>query len=226
MKKVRKEMFSKLKVHYYRIRYWIRYKEKLDDGCTMSFFGINEDAGDYIDVEYNKYLDKVADHTQPNAKSIDELISYLIDRYNAEKIKKDRRSYNRFFLNTRQNSSENIYEIKTTDDVLKWLYESKHNSNRFFEKIALDLSDEIKGTQFKPHFFRLKLANEYSKSNMKCPEVNIEETTKTISMINVPKEVGCDIIVFFGVSEEDIAIKSRRFLKYANALRDSNINIL
>ena len=219
-------MLSKLKVHYYRIRYWIRYKEKLDDGCTMVLFGLNKNVGNDIDVEYNKYLDKIASSSQPNEKSIDELISYLIDKYKAEKYEKDRRSYNRFFLNTRQDSSKSISEIKTTNDVLKWLYDSKIYSKRFFEKIELDLSDEIKRTQFKPHFFRLGFDVENLKLDTRSPEVNIEEITKVISMVNIPEEIRLDIIIYFGVSEKDIAIRSKRFMQYANALRDSTINIL
>ena len=192
----------------------------------MVFFGFNKNVGNDIDVEYNKYLDKIASRSQPNAKSIDELISYLIVKYKAEKYEKDRRSYNMFFLNTRQDSSKSINEIKATNDVLEWFYESKINSKRFFEKIELDLSDEIKRTQFKPHFFRLRLEEDNSKLHTRCPEINIEETTKAISMVSISEEIRNDIIIYFGVSEEDIAIRSKRFMQYANALRDSSINIL
>jgi len=219
-------MLSKLKVHYYRIRYWIRYKEKLDDGCTMGFFGINENVGNDIDVEYNKYLEEIASRSQPNSKSIDELIRYLVDKYKAEKYEKDRRLYNMFFLNTRQDSSKSINEIKTTDDILKWLHKSKTDSREFFKKIELDLTEEIERSQFKPHFFKLKLEGDNSKKYGKYGEINIEEITKSISMKNIPEEIRRDIIVYFGVSDVDISIKSNRFMRYTNALRDSDTNKL
>lgn len=214
-------MLSKLLIHYYRIRYWLRYKEKLDSGATMVYYGFSFMKKDNIEMEYQRYLDKLAEIIQPNPRTIDELLSYLFSKYNAESIEIDERSYNHFYLNTQQAVNQKHIELKTTSDILEWLHYSKKSSKQFITKVNSDLSEEINQSSFNPHFLKLNPVDQVCVTTNLIYEVDIEETSRLISMKNVPDEIRHDIILYFGIDKKDILEKTIRYLRYANALRDS-----
>lgn len=199
-------MFALIKDHYIRLRYRIKYKEKM--GNVMMYYGKSKGAKKE-NLAYKAYLDHMSQSISANDISIDQLIDYLIDRFAAKPYKPDTRTLNQFYLNAVQ--SKNQTNLDSLDGLLEHIHQSDRVFKEFASKINTNLKQDMKDHGFEPHFYRFKIDEGYA-------EIDLEGSTDTLGIKCIDHKIASEIILKYGVSEEDIRTQSIRFIRYARAL--------
>lgn len=157
----------------------------------------------------NKFLCYAAKQIKPCERTVKDLEEYIIEKYNAVPYELSKRQINALKINVVLNHFKKV--LYTCEESKTSLGEG-HLIKQAKEYPAENLGLEFKG---------YKLLKTTSKSNHKEDTiVEIERRSKYFSIENGNREILNDLIIYLGVSKQDIEEKSSRFIQYAHSLKE------
>lgn len=214
------------KIHHH-IVYLFKYKRKF-----KKQYGDNMPWAVVIDIRskrkirrdeerYNVFLERACEIITPNKKTINELVEHLEQKYDAERYEISERDYSLFMINLLHNEYSHLFEENAQNNItIRDLRRFQYINTDKYVKIEHDPLDKIEDLEIKPMYYRLKNINKTDDLNVRYVDIAIDGVTGFFWTSGGSGEIGRDIILFLGVSEEDIERKSEAFQRYAVYLRN------
>lgn len=182
------------------------------DGPTC-IFAANKNTLSY--PEGQTFLKNIKSKLTANCRTVYELEKHLIANYNAVPVCLPKKREELFKANVIMNKFRQVLVLPeplgakpTKRQLLKYL-----QNDTSFEQARNYPSEEL-DLDIKAYILPFSSADE-------CEAVvELEMTSGYISITGAAKEVIDDLIIWYGISEEDIANETQRFAAYAYTLRE------
>lgn len=198
---------------------------------------------EYKHEEFQKWVEHCADLVTPCAHTFSETEQYFLEQCDTELIDKDDRRMKIFKLNVIMNHFKDRLEHQAADftfDMTDEEIEKWHTDSEAMRNEAINSSPERFGLNIRgyilPQTQRNKVFYEQYYKDVPDPVKNnnasqdkielqdicffFEETTEVFQGYTGSRSLMQQLILFRGVSEEDIKNRSTRFLGYISELRD------
>lgn len=199
---------------------------KKENGPTVIFFSSDGPS----EEEENRFLASATEQIKPCERTFEELERYLMEKYQAVPHALSSIQLNVLKANVILAYFSHILEEPMTlegnprEEEQKDYF--KHSKAKFLK--AKEYPADKLGLEFKAYRIPEGLRMRNQKKELKaidsgCTEkdiiIEVETTTKYLSISNGNEEMMSDLVLFKGVSEKDIIEKSPRFIEYAYVLR-------
>lgn len=164
--------------------------------------------------DQEEFLKYAKSKIKPNYRSINQLENFLIENYKARPYQLSEKKLEMLKVNVIMNKYRDLLvfpqplgENPTKKQILKYAQEDTS-----FDQ-AKDYPAEKLGLVMKAYKLPLNL------DSQKDAMVQLEMTSEYISISDAPKDLADDLLIWLGVSEEDIDKETPRFIAYAYTLR-------